>query len=148
MLRGKNSAQEVFQRLGVKSLSAPAAAREYAALLEIQPHGVLLLAADECRRKGWNLEEMHWLLERWKSKGLENEQDVQEYLNKRKGLEGLLREVFEACGHRGNPTAADLILVVKPTAAVYHDAVVLSVAVCVDQLVFLSTFFELFSLEP
>ena len=112
----KNSAQEVFQRLGVKSLSAPAAAREYAALLEIQPHGVLLLAADECRRKGWNLEEMHWLLERWKSKGLENEQAVQEYLNKRKGLEGLLREVFEACGHRGNPTAADLILYNK-----WHD---------------------------
>ena len=111
----KDLAQEVFTRLGVR-LSGPAAALEYKALLEIQPHGVLLLAADECRRKNWNLEDMHALLERWKSKGYTAEESVREYLDKRRGLEKLLRDVFEACGHRGNPTAADLQLYNK-----WHD---------------------------
>ena len=105
----KDLAQEVFSRLGVR-LTGPAAAMEYKALLELQPHGVLLLAADECRRKGWKLEDMHALLERWKSKGYTTQEAVREYLDKRRGLEKLLRDVFEACGHRGNPTAADLQL--------------------------------------
>ena len=105
----KDLAQEVFARIGVR-LSGPAAGREYQALLELQPHGVLLLAADECRRKNWNLEDMHALLERWKGKGYVTEEAVREYLDKRRGLEMLLREVFEACGHRGRPTAADLLL--------------------------------------
>ena len=105
----KDLAQEVFTRLGVR-LSGPAAMMEYNALLEIQPHSVLLLAADECRRKNWSLEDMHSLLERWQSKGYTTEESVHEYLEKRRGLEVLLREVFEACGHRGNPTAADLLL--------------------------------------
>ena len=105
----KDLAQEVFSRMGVR-LSGPAALLEYQALLEIQPHGVLLLAADECRRKGWTLEDMHGLLERWKNKGYVTDEAVREYLDKRRGLEMLLREVFETCGHRGNPTAADLLL--------------------------------------
>lgn len=105
----KDLAQEVFSRIGVR-LSGSAASLEYQALLAIQPHGVLLLAADECRRKNWNLEEMHILLERWKEKGYQTEEAVREYLDKRRGLEMLLREVFEACGHRGKPTAADLLL--------------------------------------
>ena len=105
----KDLAQEVFSRIGVK-LSGPAAGREYQALLEIQPHGVLLLAADECRRKSWSLEDMYGLLERWRGKGYTTEETVREYLDKRRGLEMLLREVFEACGHRGKPTAADLLL--------------------------------------
>ena len=36
------------------------------------------------------------------------EQVMREYLDKRLGLERLLRDVYEACGHRGNPTAKDL----------------------------------------
>ena len=107
--------QEVFSRLGIR-LSGPAALLEYNALLELQPHGVLLLAADECRRKNWKLEDMHALLERWKRKGYATEESVREYLDKRRGLERLLRDVFEACGHRGNPTAADLQLYNK-----WHD---------------------------
>ena len=108
----KDLAQEVFTRLGVR-LSGPAAMMEYNALLEIQPHAVLLLAAEYCRRNGRSLEDMHWLLERWKSKGYTTEESVREYLEKRRGLEMLLREVFDACGHRGNPTIADTMLYQK-----------------------------------
>ncbi|MBR3107136.1 MAG: DnaD domain protein [Clostridia bacterium] len=125
--RQKSLAQEVFSRLGVR-LSGPAAGREYQALLEIQPHGVLLLAADECRRKSWNLEEMHALLERWKGKGLTTEEAVREYLDKRRGLEMLLREVFESCGHRGKPTAADLILYNKWHSWGYNQEMICAAA--------------------
>ena len=103
----KKKAQEVFSRLGVR-LSGPAAALEYKTLLSIQPHEVLLLAADYCRRRNQTLEDMDRLLERWKGKGYVTEDAVREYLDKRLGLERLLRDVYEACGHRGNPTAKDL----------------------------------------
>ena len=108
----KDLAQEVFTRLGVR-LTGPAAKLEYEALLSVQPHGVLLLAADECRRKSWKLEDMHGLIERWRNKGYQTEDAVREYLEKRHELEMLLREVFEACGHRGNPTTADMMLYQK-----------------------------------
>ena len=109
----KEKAREVFDRLGSTKLSAPAAALEYRQLTEIQPHEVLLLAADECRRKGWKLEDMHDLLESWKKKGFTTEASVREYLEKRRELEGLLKEVFDACGHRGKPTVADMTLYQK-----------------------------------
>ena len=104
--------REVFTRLGSR-LSGPAASREYQEMLKIQPHGVLLLAADYCRRNNIILEDMHWVLERWKKKGYQTEESVKEYLDKQSGMRNLLREVFEACGHRGNPTIADTILYQK-----------------------------------
>lgn len=108
----KQRAQEVFTRLGAR-LSGPAAALEYQTLTQIQPHEVLLIAADYCRRKSKSLEEMEDVLRRWREKGLATEEAVREYLDKRLGLEKLLREVFEVCGHRGNPTAKDLELYQK-----------------------------------
>ena len=108
----KDQASSLFSALGVK-LTGPAAALEYRELSKAQPHAVLLLAAEECRRKGKNLEYMHWLAEDWQKKGYCTEEAVKEYLDKRHGLESLLREVFEACGHRGNPTVADLMLYKK-----------------------------------
>ena len=108
----KDLAQEVFSRLGVR-LSGPAAKLEYEALLAIQPHGVLLLAADYCRRNNFSLEDMHWVLDRWKGKGYQSEDSVKEYLDKQSGMRGLIRDVYETCGHRGNPTIADTILYQK-----------------------------------
>ena len=108
----KDLAQEVFSRLGVR-LSGPAAKLEYEALLAIQPHGVLLLAADYCRRNNFSLEDMHWVLDRWKGKGYQTEDSVKEYLDKQSGMRGLIRDVYETCGHRGNPTIADTILYQK-----------------------------------
>ena len=108
----KDLAQEVFSRLGVR-LSGPAAKLEYEALLAIQPHGVLLLAADYCRRNNFSLEDMHWVLDRWKGKGYQTEDSVREYLDKQSGMRGLIRDVYETCGHRGNPTIADTILYQK-----------------------------------
>ncbi len=123
----KEKAQEVFSRLGV-SLSGPAALLEYRALLEIQPHEVLLLGADECRRKNMNLEDLHDLLERWKTKGHVTGEDVSAYLQKRRELQLLLREVFDACGHRGNPTAKDMELYQKWHGYGYDLPLILSAA--------------------
>lgn len=108
----KQQAQEVFSRLGAR-LNGPAAALEYQTLRKLQPHGVLLIAADYCRRRNMNLEQMEDVLTRWREKGMTEESQVREYLDKRMGLERLLREVYEVCGHRGNPTAKDLELYQK-----------------------------------
>ena len=63
----REKACEVFSRLGLK-LSGPAAVTTYRSLLETQPHGVLLLAADECLRLSKNkLDDMKALLEAWKT---------------------------------------------------------------------------------
>ena len=105
-------AQEVFTRMGVR-LAGRAAILEYRQLIQLQPHEVLLLGADECRRKNKNLEELHDLLERWQRKGYCTGEAVQAYLQKRRELQGLLREVFDACGHKGNPTAKDMELYQK-----------------------------------
>ena len=71
---------------------------------------------------------MHALLERWKGKGLTTEEAVREYLDKRRGLEMLLREVFESCGHRGKPTAADLILYNKWHSWGYNQEMICAAA--------------------
>lgn len=123
----KEKAQEVFSRMGLR-LAGPAAVRAYRELIEIQPHGVLLLAADECMRKGIKLEGMQDLLVWWKEKGCVTEEAVREYLEKRRELEGLLREVFQACGHSGNPTVADMTLYKKWHAFGYNQELILCAA--------------------
>ena len=105
----KEKAQEVFTRLGSR-LSGPAAARVYQSLLEIQPHEVLLLAADECCRneknKG-NIENMQALLESWRSRGLVTRESVKEYLSRYREANLALKEMFDACGYDGKPTEKD-----------------------------------------
>ena len=108
----KALAQEVFARLG-KPVSALAASRLYRELLEIQPHGVLLLAADECRRSHKNVEDMQALLLSWQKRGLTKEESVSEYLIQYREANLALREIFETCGHNGRPTAADRTLYEK-----------------------------------
>ena len=102
----KEKAREVFRRLGV-SLANPAAAREYRKLREAQPHEVLLLAADECFRTHKKLEDMEALAESWKNRGLTTEEAVRRYLEQYREANRALRELFEACGHSGNPAEAD-----------------------------------------
>ena len=102
----KGKAQEVLTRLGAH-LTAPAAVRLYRSLLEIQPYEVLLLAADECRRTNRNVEDMQALLLSWQKRGLKTEGEVREYLAKYRENNLALREIFDACGHAGRPTAAD-----------------------------------------
>lgn len=102
----KELAQEVFSRLGIYP-AAPVAARTYQELLTLQPHGVLLLAAEECRRTHKTLEDMQSLLESWRNRGLTDENAVRDYLNRYREANVALREIFEACGHAGRPTEKD-----------------------------------------
>ena len=108
----KSRAQEVFNRLGAR-IAGPAAARLYQSLLAIQPHEVLLLAADECCRTHKNVEDMQALLLAWQNRGLTTEEAVREYLSRYREANLALRELFDACGHNGRPTAADRTLYEK-----------------------------------
>ena len=108
----KSRAQEVFLRLGAR-IAGPAALRLYESLLAIQPHEVLLLAADECCRTHKNVEDMQALLLAWQSRGLRSEAAVREHLAHCRKINLALRELFDACGHNGRPTAADRALYEK-----------------------------------
>lgn len=102
----REKAQEVFSRLGVK-VSGPAAVTAYRSMLSEQPHGVLLLAADECLRTHKKLDDMKALLASWRNRGLTTEETVCQYLEKYREANLALRELFDACGHSGRPTEAD-----------------------------------------
>ena len=102
----REKARDVFAHLGI-SPTGPAAVTAYRSLLSVQPHGVLLLAADECLRTHKKLDDMKALLESWKNRGLTTEAAVREYLDKYREANLALRELFEACGHSGRPTEAD-----------------------------------------
>lgn len=105
----KSLAQEVFSRLGAR-VTAQAAVRLYKDLIVLLPHEVLLLAADECRRAGKSVEDLTNLAEAWQKRGLKTEADVRAYLTKYRESNLALREIFDACGHNGRPTAADRLL--------------------------------------
>ena len=110
----KQKAQEVFRRLGV-SLDTPAALRLYQEFAALQPHAVILLAADECgrtKREG-KADDLLNLLASWKSKGMETEEAVRAYLEKYRETNLALRKIFDACGHTGQPTASDRALYEK-----------------------------------
>ena len=103
----REKAREVFSHLGV-SLMGPAAVNTYHSMLALQPHEVLLVAADECLRRNKNkLDDMTALLEAWKNRGLTTEEAVRQYLDQYREANLALGELFEACGHGGRPTETD-----------------------------------------
>ena len=120
----KKRVQEVFRRLGV-TLDTPAALRLYKEFAALQPHEVMLLAADECSRtkRQAKAEDMLSLLEAWKNKGLTNEADVKAYLEKFREANLALRSIFDACGHSGRPTAADRALYEKWRSMMDEDLI-------------------------
>ena len=124
----KKKAQEVFTRLGMGRFSGPAAVRQYREMLAVQPHEVLLLAADKCFKTKHNLEDMTNLIEAWKKRGLQTEADVRQYVDKVAEQNALLKEVFEACGHNGRPTEADRKLYEKWAGFGYNQELILCAA--------------------
>lgn len=71
------------------------------------PHGVLVCAADECRRAGGGVEEMAMLLSSWEKKGMTDEKAVSAYLDRMHQANRELRSLFEACGRDGRITQGD-----------------------------------------
>lgn len=123
----KEKAQEVFSKLGVR-LAVPAMMRQYKEMSAIQPHAVILLAAEKCSRREHGLEDMQDLLESWKEKGLNTEESVKEYIRSLALKNKLLKEVFETCGHNGKPTEADRKLYEKWTGYGYDHELILCAA--------------------
>lgn len=123
----KAKAQEVFRLLGV-TLDTPAALRFYRECAALQPHEVILLAADQCgrtKRQG-KVEDLQAMLESWKQKGLTTREDAESYLAKFRESNLALREIFDACGHSGHPTAADRVLLEKWTGMLNWDVILLA----------------------
>ena len=98
----QDGAKKVLSRMGKRR-----AVTAYRSLLSEQPHGVLLLAADECLRTHKKLDDMKALLASWRNRGLTTEEAVRQYLARYREANLALRELFEACGHSGRPTEAD-----------------------------------------
>jgi len=110
----KEKAQEMVRHLGV-TMDTPAALRFYRECAAIQPHAVILLAAEECgrtKREG-KVEDLLLMLESWKSKGMTTEEQVSAYLEKFRSANRALKEIFDACGHTGRPTEKDRALLDK-----------------------------------
>lgn len=110
----KEKAQEMVRHLGV-TMDTPAALRFYRECAKIQPHAVILLAAEECgrtKREG-KVEDLLLMLESWKSKGMTTEEQVSAYLEKFRSANRALKEIFDACGHTGRPTEKDRALLDK-----------------------------------
>ncbi len=102
-------AKEVFG--GLADLSPETAIRLYRQFAEMYPHPVLMLAADECRRKkGRRIEDLQALLLSWQGRGLKTEEDVRGFLSAYREANLALREIFEACGQPGQPAEGDRAL--------------------------------------
>lgn len=123
----KEKAQEVFRRLGV-AVDLPAALRLYREMTALQPHGVLLLAADECAhvKRQPKVDDLISLLDAWQKKGLTDEEAVRAYLEKYREVNRALREVFDACGHSGRPTEADRTMYEKWRGMMSADMILLA----------------------
>lgn len=77
--RDLSLAREVFSGLG--ALAPEVAIRLYRQYAQIYPHEVLMLAAEECRRKARStVDDLQELLLSWQGKGLKTEEDVKSYL--------------------------------------------------------------------
>ena len=102
-------AKEVFS--GLASLNPETAIRLYRQFAQMYPHAVLMLAADECRRKkGRRIEDLQALLLSWQGRGLKTEEDVKEFLAFYREANLALKEIFEVCGQAGQPAEGDRAL--------------------------------------
>jgi DNA replication protein DnaD len=105
-------ARELANSLGTRAAPSTLLAT-YARLRETHPHAVILLAAREAARTGSHLDDAERLLAAWHKKGLDTEQDVQDYLCRFRESNELLMRIFEASGHDSRPTASDRALLAQ-----------------------------------
>lgn len=101
-------AKEVLGHLKHR-IALPAALRIYKEWRSSYSHEMLLETAlhFERQREGGSLDDFDSMLRMWQSLGIQNEDQLREYLERCQRCNTILRQVFEACGHKGPITEAD-----------------------------------------
>ena len=118
----------MLSALGVRANPA-AMAPLWQALHEEYPQEIILIAARECaladRR---TLDDLNKLLDSWRQKNLDTPEKAEAYIRSVRELDAFLRRIYEACGHRGGPTAQDRELLTAWRADGFPDGVILLAA--------------------
>lgn len=118
--------EQYMQVFGALKGRVPGTARKfYEKWLTLQPHDVLLLAAQYAGTMEYDLVQYEELLEEMRQQGLTNADAVDKYLTDRRQSDAFLRKVYAQCGHRGLPTAGDRKLLKKWRNLGMDDALIL-----------------------
>lgn len=79
----------------------------YKQMTQMYSHDVILLAGRECAGHNGQLEDVDKLLHSWQKRGLRNEQDVTEYIEKFRSRNRMIAELKEIWGLRKTANAAE-----------------------------------------
>ncbi len=119
--------KEALDILGLR-VSPVAVKAAYEELLKQYPQGEILLAAGAVQRKRGKFEDLPVCLAAWHKKGLDSEEKIRAFLNKRDHLLPLAKTILENAGQEGAATDADIAFVEKwlqnsPQALIEYAAV-------------------------
>lgn len=87
----------------------------YQKMLEIYSAEVILLAGRECAARSGGLEDVQKLLEAWNKRGLRNETDILEYIDRFKAQNRFISELKDLWGARGHGNAAERSMLTRWT---------------------------------
>lgn len=79
----------------------------------LYPDEVILIAGQQCARRGGKLDDVMALLMSWKQKKLQSVAEVQEYIQRFNEYNSLVQALYQAWGKEGRPTAAGRTMVQK-----------------------------------
>ena len=107
IIRGSGQRTEVFREI-LKELGRGEISQRnlelFDGMKELYPREVILIAAKECRNGGKGPEDLFRLLQSWKEKGLRNEEQVKQYVDRFHDQTSLIRELRHIWG--GDETRA------------------------------------------
>lgn len=103
----------------LRNLSIPATAVNdntmavYADMRALYPDEVILLAGQQCGRRGGKLDDVMNMLISWKEKGLQSADEVRGYIRQFEEQTRFLQSLYQLWNRDGRPTAADRTLLRK-----------------------------------
>ena len=87
----------------------------------LYPDTIILMAGQECAKRGMKLEDVQQTLRVWKQEGLQTTADVTEYMLNLELANGSLIELYRVLGMEAKPNAADRKLLLKWLDAFHYD---------------------------
>ena len=104
--------REVLDILGVR-VNPVAVQGAYQALLSKFPHGMILLAAKAVQRRQGKFEDLTYVLETWQNNGLDTEDKVRAFVEKREAILPTVKTILDASGQEGSASDRDIAFVEK-----------------------------------
>ena len=93
--------REMLRALGAQGIALNEGTRAaYRRMTELYPHGIVLLAAQQCGMQHLGLDDVEAGLERWKQRGLTSEEDVRAFIETFNAQSELLRRLGEVWGRK------------------------------------------------